>query len=141
MTSIEASCSERGLKLTSSRRKVLEILLEEHRPLGAYAILERLRAMGLSAQPPVAYRALEFLTGYGFVHKIESLNAFVACADPSGCERPAFLICNGCERVAETTWRESAAPAVADAARSMGFAIRQEVVEAQGHCSACTDHG
>ncbi|HCH99423.1 MAG: Fur family transcriptional regulator [Geminicoccus sp.] len=137
MAATEATCAAQGLQLTATRRRVLEILLEEHRPLGAYGILERLREFGHPSQPPVAYRALEFLTTHGFAHKIASLNAYVACANPAGCERPAFLICTNCEKVAETAAVTSAAPGVADAARSIGFAIKQEVVEAQGQCSSC----
>ena len=58
------------------------MLLQEHRALGAYAILDRLRDAGFGSQPPVAYRALDFLVENGFVHKIERLNAFVACSHP-----------------------------------------------------------
>jgi Fur family zinc uptake transcriptional regulator len=75
-------CAAEGLRLTPVRRKALELLLKEHRALGAYAILDRLRAAGFGSQPPVAYRALDFLTQHGFAHKIERLNAFIACAHP-----------------------------------------------------------
>jgi hypothetical protein len=54
----------------------------EHRALGAYAVLDQLREAGFGSQPPVAYRALDFLVAHGFAHKIERLNAFVACAHP-----------------------------------------------------------
>ena len=74
----EERCQEAELRFTPVRRKVLELLLREHRALGAYAILDMLREAGFASQPPVAYRALEFLTEHGFVHKIERLSAFVA---------------------------------------------------------------
>ncbi|RMD92342.1 MAG: transcriptional repressor, partial [Alphaproteobacteria bacterium] len=73
----EARCRESGLRLTPLRRRVLEILLESHRPLGAYDILARLRADGRPAQPPVAYRALDFLVAHGLAHRLHSLNAFL----------------------------------------------------------------
>ena len=79
MAHVDAHCAADGLQLTPVRRRVLEILLEQHRALGAYEILDRLRAEGLGSQPPVAYRALDFLMKAGFVHRIETLNAFVAC--------------------------------------------------------------
>ena len=82
MAQIEAHCAKEGLQLTPVRRRVLEILLHEHRALGAYDILDKLRSEGLGSQPPVAYRALDFLVTHGFAHKIERLNAFVACANP-----------------------------------------------------------
>lgn len=132
----DARCADEGLRLTPVRRKVLELLLQEHRALGAYAILEMLREAGFGSQPPVAYRALEFLSEHGFVHKIERLNAFVACARPGEHHSPAFMICRVCEAVAET----HAPPAkgvLGDAARAAGFQIERTVMEAEGVCPDC----
>lgn len=111
---------------------MLEILLESHVAMGAYDVLERLRSEGRAAQPPTAYRALTFLTDNGFAHRIERLNAFVACSRP-GCARhdPAFLICTGCGKVGE-----GEAPAVT-AGDSEGFRVDHVVVEAEGLCPAC----
>jgi len=135
---VEERCTQEGLRLTPVRRKVLELLLQEHRALGAYAILDLLREAGFGSQPPVAYRALEFLTEHGFVHKIERLNAFVACAHPGENHSPAFMICRLCDAVAEA----QSAPAkgiLGDAARAAGFEIEKTVVEAEGVCPACSD--
>ncbi|MEL6467851.1 MAG: transcriptional repressor [Pseudomonadota bacterium] len=132
----QARCAAEGLRLTPVRRKVLELLLQEHRALGAYAILDMLSAAGFGSQPPVAYRALDFLTEHGFVHKIERLNAFVACAHPDKNHSPAFMICRLCASVAEA----QATPAkgtLGEAARAAGFQIEKAVVEAEGICQAC----
>lgn len=136
MASARAACAAAGLRLTPARARVLEILLESHKALGAYDVLERLRAEGRPASPPVAYRALEFLVGNGFAHRIEKLNAFVACGRPGAGDPPAFLICRGCRQVAET----SAAPAAAalgPAAAGLGFRVERTVVEVEGLCPAC----
>lgn len=132
----ERRCQAEGLRLTDVRRRVLEILLERHKAVGAYDILEILNSEGLGSQPPVAYRALEFLVTNGFAHKIERLNAFVACGHPSGACAPAFLICRGCEKVAEAQAipNEGALGATAAAA---GFVIERAVVEAVGLCPDC----
>jgi len=136
----EAICRARRLRLTPVRRRVLEILLEEHRALGAYDVLSRLQAEGLGAHPPVAYRALDFLVAHGFVHKLERLNAFVACSAPAaeaeGRHRPAFLICRKCDAVAETD-AGPVARALEGAATEAGFRIDAAAVEAEGLCSAC----
>jgi len=100
--------------------KTLEILLHEHRPLGAYAVLERLRIEGFGSQPPVAYRALDFLVSHGFAHRIERLNALIACLHPSGSHSPAFMICRMCDAVAETRAVLSLGP-LTDAAAAAGF--------------------
>ncbi len=129
-------CANAGLRLTPVRRRSLEILLAEHRALGAYDLLAHLSAEGLGAQPPVAYRALDFLVRAGFAHKIEALNAYIACAHLGVNHTPAFLICRSCRSVAET----DTAPAqgrLGDAAKAAGFTIERTVVEAEGLCPAC----
>lgn len=133
LRSAERICTRADLKLTPVRRRVLEILLESHAALGAYDVLSRLDAEGLGSKPPVAYRALGFLVDHGFAHRIEGLNAFIACAHPGSDHAPAFLICRGCRTVAET---RATAPLGAAAAQT-GFAIEQTVMEAQGLCPAC----
>lgn len=132
----EAQCDSEGLRLTSVRRKVLEILLQEHRALGAYAILDLLRVAGFGSQPPVAYRALDFLVAHGFAHKVEQLNAFVACAHPGRTHTPAFMICRVCDGIAETP-SPASKTALGTAARNAGFQIERTVLEAEGICPNC----
>ena len=102
LAAVEAACRARRLRLTPARACVLEALLESHRAMTAYELLERLAAAGLGRQPPVVYRALEFLTGNGFAHRIERLGAYVACTQGGAAHPAAFLICRGCRTVAET---------------------------------------
>jgi len=134
----EAHCTRHRLNFTPVRRRVLEILLEGHRAMGAYEILDTLRDEGLGAQPPVAYRALDFLVTNGFAHKIERLNAFIACSHPDASHSPAFLICRSCHAVAETR-AETARGMLGAAAEAAGFEIEQAVVEAVGRCPRCRD--
>ena len=132
----ERHCAASGLRLTPARRRVLEILLEAHRAMGAYDVLERMRAEGLGSQPPAAYRALDFLVANGFAHRIEGLNAFVACAHPGQSHVPAFLHCRSCGAVAEAK-AQTCSGALARAAEETGFDIEATVVEARGLCPTC----
>lgn len=134
----ETYCADHKLQFTPVRRRVLEILLNRHRAMGAYEILDTLRAEGLGSQPPVVYRALEFLIGHGFVHKIERLNAFIACTYPGRDHTPAFLICRQCDAVAEAH-AEPTRGMLGRAAADSGFAIEQAVVEAVGLCPQCRE--
>lgn len=138
LSACESHRESKGLRLTPVRRRVLEILLDEHRAMGAYDNLERLKAEGLGSQPPIAYRALDFLVEHRFVHKIERLNAFIACGHPGERHAPAFLICRNCDAVAEahTDLAEGRLGAVA---RAAGFVIERTVVEAEGLCPHCQD--
>lgn len=133
----DAYCAVHKLRLTPVRRKTFEILLRAQKPLGAYAVLAPLDAAGFGSQPPVAYRALSFLVEHGFAHRIERLNAYVACSHPGDAHTPAFMICRSCDTVTEL----HAAPIktlLGGSAKTGGFVIERTVVEAEGICPACT---
>ena len=128
--------AENGARLTPVRRRTLEILLEAHRAMGAYEVLDRLAAEGFGRQPPVAYRALEFLVEHGLAHRLQRLNAFAACLHPGHDHAPAFLICRSCDMLAELP----AAPvrdALMDLAGESGFQVERVTIEALGLCPAC----
>jgi len=136
LNAADTLCCKRNLRMTRTRRRVLEILLESHAALGAYDVLSRLDDEGLGSNPPVAYRALSFLVENGMVHRIEKLNAFVACAHPGKDHKPVFMWCLGCGTVAETAAR-TAHGLLGRSARQTGFVIEHAVVEAEGFCPAC----
>lgn len=132
----EALCEARSLRLTQARRRVLEILLQEHRAIGAYEVLNRLSELGENAHPPAAYRALDFLVEHGLAHKIECINAFVACSRPGEGHAPAFLICRDCRGVAETDASLNSTP-LDSAAEDVGFAVERTSIEVEGLCPSC----
>src|SRR5690606_27768268 len=80
----EALCARRGRRFTPIRRNVLELLLRHQRSLKAYELLEEIRAIHPSATPPTVYRALDFLLAEGLVHRVDTLNTFIACGDADG---------------------------------------------------------
>jgi Fur family zinc uptake transcriptional regulator len=132
----EALARARGEKLTPLRRRVLEIVLESHRPIGAYDVLATLARDRTRPAPPTVYRALEFLLGQGFVHRIDSLNAFVGCFAPEKAHRSRFFLCLRCGRAAEIE-DESLDKALVAAAARAGFAAERETVELAGVCGDC----
>jgi Fur family zinc uptake transcriptional regulator len=132
----EAKCKAAGVRLTDVRRRVLEILLESHQAIGAYQVLARLQEEGHGSHPPLAYRALEFLVQNGLAHKLESANAFVACAAPEVGHNPAFFICRLCGSVAEDE-DFSIARALNKIANEAKFKVETTAVELEGLCSFC----
>lgn len=136
MQNAEDHCRTHKLRFTPVRRRVLELLLADHRAMGAYDILEVLRDEGLGAQPPVAYRALDFLVQNGLAHRIERLNAYAACAHLGKTHAPAFLICRECQLIAEADG-ESLSHPLSSAARDAGFVIERIAVELEGLCPSC----
>lgn len=129
-------CARRGKRLTELRRKVLELVLDRHQPVGAYDVLERLAAERGRVAPPTVYRALDFLVSEGLVHRIDSRNAFVGCVRADGAHRASFLICRECGAIAEVVDPDLDA-AVENLARRAGFEIDRRIVEIEGRCAAC----
>ena len=91
-----------------------------------------------AAAPPTVYRALDFLMANGFVHKLESVNAFVACHHPNASQHSVpFLICNRCHRAVEM--EDDAAVAMLERqARTLGFSPHTQTLEVHGLCAACS---
>jgi Fur family transcriptional regulator, zinc uptake regulator len=132
----ERLCAEAGEALTPLRRRVLELLIAHNGPAKAYDLLAKLDSAHGPAKPPTIYRALEFLVRMGLAHRIESLNAFVACGIGACARSTIFLICERCG----ATMEFDAGHALVDlteAATHDGFAIRRTMIEASGLCAAC----
>jgi Fur family zinc uptake transcriptional regulator len=131
------ACEARGARFTSAREQVFLLLAKRKNAIGAYDLLDELKSTDASAKPATIYRALDFLSKQGFVHKIESINAFVLCHHFSECSHPVqLLICDLCGYIEEIQSNEfdTALRHMADA---NGFAISHQIVEAHGQCHAC----
>src|SRR6266568_7730686 len=134
----ERVCELRAQKFTPIRRQVLQALLSSHRPLGAYEVIDELAKSMPRPAPITVYRALDFLMTNGLVHRIESRNAYLACAahDHDATSAVAFLICERCGLVGEIP-SASFAKDLNAAARASGFAPKLSVVEIAGICTHC----
>ncbi|MBA4783803.1 MAG: transcriptional repressor [Rhizobiales bacterium] len=123
--------------LTKNQALVMGTLTRSEGPLSAYTILDQLRDEGFRA-PLQVYRALEKLVEFGLVHRLESLNAFVACRHPGcdGHETIAFMICEGCGQVNEIS-DSSLAKRLKHLAVEASFALTKSTVELRGTCGLC----
>ena len=122
-------------KLTKNQALVLKVLSNASQPLGAYAILDKLRSHGFKA-PLTVYRALEQLAGQGLVHKIESLNSWTSCCGEHQANPPVFEICNDCGNVTEQFDRELVKSLSSMSERS-GFIPDRSIIEIHGRCDDC----
>lgn len=136
ISTAERLCRDRGLRFTAIRRRVLELVWNSHKPIGAYDILEILGKESDSAAPPTVYRALEFLIEAGLVHRLDSLNAFIGCPDPASSHAGQFLICVSCRTVTELSDAGIEA-LVTNRAAERGFEAQRQMLEIEGLCKNC----
>lgn len=132
----EQLCQTSGLRLTPTRRRVLELIAAMPGGAKAYDILDLLTRENPSARPPTIYRALDFLMAHGFIHRIESLNAYVSCSCPHHVQAFQLLICDECGDVQEVH-DQSINTHLDRVAKDFGFAARRKTIELHGLCSAC----
>ncbi|MCJ8325023.1 MAG: transcriptional repressor [Rhizobiales bacterium] len=132
-----------GKKLTPQRLQVLQILLNDHRAVGAYDILAIMQRKPLEdrtkPQPPTVYRALEFLLELGLIHKVESQNSYYACTidKPENRQHVAqAFICNLCGIVEEKA-ALAGAQGLYKKADGFGFKIDRVIMECRGTCAVC----
>lgn len=137
LRSAERACDSRGVQLTPIRRAVLEMLWEVEQPMGAYDLIGNLETkLGRRLSPPTVYRVLDFLLEQKFVTRIETKNAFIACAHPDREHTCVFFICEACGSSSEVENEKVEALFEKDAA-ALGFQIGRRVIEMQGMCADC----
>jgi Fur family zinc uptake transcriptional regulator len=132
----EQLCLQRGVRFTPQRRRVLELILEAAQPVGAYTLLTELKGPAAKMGPPTIYRALEFLLEQRFIHRIVSLNAFVACLDVDHPHESQFLICTAC-RATEEIHIDKISRTLDEEIRARGYKVDRQMVEVSGLCPRC----
>ena len=132
----ERVCSRRGVRLTSLRRRVLEQILKADGVTKAYDLIHDLSSEDRGIKPPTVYRSLAFLLEQGFIHRIESLNGFVACNHPGEAHETLLMICDHCGHIQQIQPAHLRA-SLDQAASEQGFFIRETVVELHGLCRDC----
>ncbi|MBN1957283.1 MAG: transcriptional repressor [Desulfuromonadales bacterium] len=135
LANAEQVCLNRRRRFTALRRRVFELIWQQHKPIGAYEVLEQLQKDGRAA-PPTVYRALDFLLELGLVHRIASMNAYVGCVHPERQHEGQFLICMQCRAFAELD-SESITRMIDDKAQVNGFEVHRHTIEILGLCPKC----
>ena len=130
----DAAAGDPSVELPPSARRVLELLREADRPLKAYDLISRLDPRR-PVSPPRVYRALKRLSDAGLIHRVLSLDAFVACRSPDRPHEPGFLLCERCGKSVEIDAGEAVRGQIPQ--REPRFTARRLVVEASGVCGAC----
>ena len=122
--------------LTKNQILVLDTLKAAQKPQTAYSLLEQLKEHGLKA-PPQIYRALEKLLALGLIHKLESINSFVACQHSDCAHQMAgFVICDGCDQVSEII-DDNLELQIFSVAKTAGLVPKKSTMEIHGLCHSC----
>ncbi len=134
---VKQACVDRGLNLTPIRAEALRHVAEAGKPIKAYDLLERMRGGPGASAPPTVYRALDFLLEHGFIHRLVSINAFLACHHPLASHVVPMLICKVCESAQELE-DESLAHGLSALAKANGFSPTASYLEVLGTCRHCS---
>ncbi|MEP1229210.1 MAG: transcriptional repressor [Litorimonas sp.] len=124
-------CRDAGERFTPLRAHVFELIMQDGGAVKAYDLLARLKPELGSPKPPTVYRALDFLSKMGLIHRIEALNAFITCDHSHDGHLAEFFICETCRTVEERHAHDHAN------CKPDGFAIKHSIVEHYGTCASC----
>lgn len=134
----ENLCNKKGTRLTRLRKKILELIWQNHAPLGAYELMDMLEAVSDRERvaPPTVYRSLDFLLENGLIHKVHSKNAFIGCSNPNQVHSDALFICAECgytDEVRSATIQQ----AINLSASQNRFSVQTQILEVLGLCERC----
>ena len=132
----ELICQDKKLRFSEVRKKVLKLILLNNAPSKAYDLLEELKKDQKTAQVPTIYRALDFLLDNGFIHRLNSLNAYVRCSHPLKHDQCYFLICKKCQGISECCG-QNLVSVIDKTAKSNNFEIENVALEISGKCKNC----
>ncbi|ODN43364.1 transcriptional repressor [Piscirickettsia litoralis] len=136
LKNVSQICAQKGLRLTDVRKRVLTLIWQAQSPIGAYALLEILQQHQTNAKPPTIYRALDFLLEHRFIHRISSLNAYIACAHPEYHHSAYFFICKSCNASFEIS-HPALDQTIEQAVQPFGCRIENKIIEVTGLCKTC----
>jgi Fur family transcriptional regulator, zinc uptake regulator len=129
-------CEARGARLTKVRLRVLELIWQSHKPVGAYELLPLLAKEGFNSAPPTVYRALDFLLELGLIHRLSSINAYVGCSRPQSHHPVCFFICSRCGRAQELE-NDKLQAMSRQVEQLLGVTVEQQLTELSGLCPNC----
>ena len=133
LKNIEESLKRKGQRFTAPRKQVLSTLLGAKEPMKAYDVVESIG----DVKPMTVYRALDFLAENGLAHRIESLNAYVACAE-GHCQHvdSQYLVCDECGKV-EELHNHAIDDFIKKKIGNTGFHLTHKTMELHGLCGKC----
>ncbi len=125
-----------GKRGKQMQTEILSILRDSRSSHSAYTLLDRLQETYPKIAPPTVYRALAALGERGQIHRLESLNAYVACQSVAHTQTSVLSICEDCG-VVEETFEPDIFSRLSAALRKSGFSAQRHIIEVNGICASC----
>lgn len=149
---ILAHCELQGATITQLRAQVLDIVLGMTGVIKAYQVLACMQHNSSNTiAPPTAYRALDFWTEQGVLHKIPAINGYILCRHVQHecgdlCRQDTIhhsdfvLVCNQCGAVEELSMSQEWL-ALRQRVADSGFLLNDEHIVLTGMCNQCRQTG
>ena len=131
-------CQEKGIRFTYLRKRVLELIWENHTPQKAYDLLKKLQQEDMDAKPATVYRTLDFLMEYGFIHRINSLNSYIGCVNTTKKGPYFLLVCLNCH-VVEESINQHYSELFNKIVNDNQFQCMNRTFEIEGKCQKCSN--
>lgn len=130
-----------SIKSTEKRERMLALVLSSERPLSAYEIMDRFNTtFNEHMIVNSVYRILDCLASCSLVHKLATINKYIACSLPEckvGKHRSVFVICTNCHKTYESVMTTNLHNEINDiTAANLTDGVRSNI-ELQGVCKDC----
>lgn len=130
-----------GIKATDKRTKLLSMMISEEFPLSAYEIMDKFNLeFGERVVANSIYRMLECLTKWRLVHRLASINKYIACTGSScnlGNYYSVFIICGGCQKTHESPASNMLIGELKRSVEKTSFGGVFSQIELKGLCENC----
>jgi len=136
LDSLLQTLKEKGFRLTSARRGLLEIFVSSKFPLTANELLTQLKAQKISADKTTVYRELPFLVEQGMIRDVDFGDGQRRYERAD--EHHHHVVCSNCNRVEDIEVDKDIARIEKAVAERTKFQILKHSFEFFGLCQKCS---
>ena len=130
-------CMEKQETLTPNRLLILNILLENEKPISAYDISDIIKGRGKNLNISSVYRVIEFWVKLNVIHKISYLNKYMLCDNTDEKHTHITNVCTSCMSVIETC-NESMGLDLRQSSKKLGVVLSPDInIEIPIICENC----
>jgi Fur family zinc uptake transcriptional regulator len=138
---VEVDNQARSMHPTNNRQLILSGLKKSGKALSAYELIDFCKAeFNYVLHPMTVYRALDFFQGKQLVHKLNSINKYLACDYNTNADKHdiiQFLICKICDKIDEVNIQKATLDDLHHNVLHAGFHFAISQLEMTCICKSC----